>query len=49
MEHTTIAVDLAKSRFEIAVSEGPGRVSERHRLSRDAFPGFFVQRHRRRC
>jgi hypothetical protein len=30
----TIAVDLAKSVFEIAVSRHPGRVAERHRLSR---------------
>jgi transposase len=43
MKHTTIAVDLAKSVFEIAVSETPGHVSERHRLSRKAFLKFFVQ------
>jgi transposase len=45
MKHTTIAVDLAKSVFEIAVSERPGRVSERRRLSRTAFLRFFAQRH----
>jgi transposase len=44
MKHTMIAVDLAKSVFEIAVSEQPGRVCERHRLSRTAFLRFFVQR-----
>jgi len=44
MNHTTIAVDLAKSVFEIAVSEQPGRVSERHRLSREAFGRFFRNR-----
>lgn len=44
MKHTTIAVDVAKSVFEIAVSEQPGRVAERHRLSRDRFLRFFVQR-----
>lgn len=44
MKTTTIAVDVAKSVFEIAVSERPGRVSERHRLSRAAFLRFFVQR-----
>ena len=44
MKRTTIAVDLAKSVFEIAVSEEPGRVAERHRLSRAAFLQFFVQR-----
>ena len=44
MNHRTIAVDLAKSVFEIAVSEQPGRVSERHRLSREAFGRFFCNR-----
>ena len=44
MNHTTIAVDLAKAVFEIAVSEQPGRVSERHRLSRSAFGRFFSNR-----
>ncbi len=46
MKHTTIAVDLAKSVFEIAVSDRAGRVSEQHRLSRGAFLRFFVQRPR---
>jgi transposase len=44
MHHTTIAVDLAKSVFEVAVSEQPGRVTERHRLSRQAFGQFFANR-----
>jgi transposase len=44
MEDTTIAVDLAKSVFEIAVSEKAGRVTGHHRLSRNAFLPFFVQR-----
>jgi len=44
MKDTTIAVDLAKSVFEIAVSRHPGRVAERHRLSRDAFLRFFAER-----
>lgn len=44
MKHTTIAVDIAKSVFEIAVSDRPGRVSERHRLSRAAFLKFFAER-----
>lgn len=44
MKHTTIAVDVAKSVFEIALSEQPGRVAERHRRSRDAFLRFIVQR-----
>ena len=44
MEHTTIAVDLAKSVFQIAVSHQPGRVDEERRLSRDRFLEFFAQR-----
>ena len=31
MKHKTIAVDIAKNVFEIAVSDKPGRVSRRHR------------------
>ena len=42
-KHTTIAVDLAKSVFEVTVSERPGRVSERHRLSRAAFLRFLAE------
>ena len=41
---TTIAVDLAKSVFEVAVSDRPGRVGERQRLSRSALLPFFAQR-----
>jgi transposase len=44
MEHTTIAVDLAKSVFQVAVSHHPGRVDEERRLSRDRFLAFFAQR-----
>jgi transposase len=44
MESTTIAVDLAKSVFEVAVSDRPGRTKERHRLSRSHFLEFFVDR-----
>lgn len=44
MNHTTIAVDISKEVFEIAVSKRPGRVSERHRLSRAKFLGFFARR-----
>jgi transposase len=40
---TTIAVDLAKNVFEIAVSLQPGRIAERKRLSRSRLPGFFLQ------
>ena len=41
MHTTTIAVDLAKSVFEVAVSERPGKVSRRHRLSRGQFSRFL--------
>jgi transposase len=44
MKFTTIAVDLAKSVFEVAVSEQVGRVSERHRLSRKQFSRFLAER-----
>lgn len=44
MEHTTIAVDLAKTVFQVAVSHQPGRVDEERRLSRDRFLEFFAQR-----
>ena len=40
---TTIAVDLAKSVFEIAVSDRPGRVCQRRRLSRAQMIPFFSQ------
>jgi transposase len=44
VEHTTIAVDLAKSVFQIAVSHQPGHVAEERRLPRDRFLAFFAQR-----
>ena len=37
MQHTTIAVDLAKSVFQVAISHRPGRVDKEHRLSRRRF------------
>ena len=43
MHHTTIAVDLAKNIFKIAVSDRPGRITERHRLSRSKFQRFFAE------
>ena len=42
MNNTLIAVDVAKSVFEIAVSRRPGRISKRERLPRDQFAGFFA-------
>lgn len=44
MKPTTIAVDVAKSVVEVAVSVKPGRVSERHRLSRTQFARFLGRR-----
>lgn len=43
MEPTTIALDLHKSVFEIAVSRVPGRVCERKRVSRGRLLQFFAQ------
>ena len=41
MRSTTIAVDVAKSVFEVAISQHPGQVRERHRLSRARFARFM--------
>jgi transposase len=43
MNTTTIAVDLAKSVFQVAVSKHPGQVSENHRFSRTRFERFFAR------
>ena len=43
MEHTTIAVDLAKAVFQVAISHRPGRVDEERRLTRERFLSFFAQ------
>jgi transposase len=43
MEHTTIAVDLAKSVFQVAVSQRPGHVDEERRLSRTRFFTYLAQ------
>ncbi len=43
-KHTTIAVDLSKTVFEIAVSDEPGCVRERRRLSRGQMLKFFANR-----
>ncbi len=40
---TTIAVDIAKSVFEVAISKRPGRVAQRLRLSRKRLLLFFAQ------
>jgi transposase len=44
MKSTTIAVDLAKNVFQVAVSRHPGKVAESHRLSRVKFLRFFAER-----
>jgi transposase len=41
---TLIAVDLAKSVFEIGVSHHPGKINERQRPPREKFLAFFVNR-----
>ena len=43
MEHTTIAVDLAKSVFQISISHRVGHVDAERRLTRDRFVAFFAQ------
>lgn len=44
MNTTQVGVDVAKSVFEVAVSDTPGSVRERHRLSRERFRRFFASR-----
>src|SRR6185295_8209065 len=44
MKSTTIAVDLAKNVFQVAVSHHPGKVAESHRLSRSQFLRFLAER-----
>jgi transposase len=41
MNSTTIAVDVAKMVFEVAVSEHAGQVRERHRFSRERFRRYL--------
>lgn len=43
MEQTTIAVDLAKSVFQVAVSHRVGQVTSEHRLRRSQMMPFFAQ------
>lgn len=43
MEQPTIAVDLAKSVFQVAVSRQTGHVDEERRLSRSRFLSYFAQ------
>jgi len=41
MNATTVGVDLAKSRFELAVADGEFRLQRRERLTRTQFARFF--------
>jgi transposase len=44
MNATTVAVDLAKNVFELAVADHQWKVIERHRLTRGQFERWFVNR-----
>lgn len=44
MQTTQAGIDIAKSVFEVALSDTPGTVQERHRLSRERFRRFFAKR-----
>ncbi|MFZ2507696.1 MAG: hypothetical protein WAW79_04375 [Steroidobacteraceae bacterium] len=41
MNTTTVGVDLAKSRFELAVADSEYRIQSRRRLTRVQFAQFF--------
>jgi transposase len=44
MDATTVAIDLAKDVFELAFADAHGRIVERKRLSRNAFPHYLANR-----
>jgi transposase len=44
MNATTVAVDLAKSVFQLAVADSSWKVIESHRLTRTQFERFFANR-----
>ena len=44
MSSTTIAVDLAKNVFELAVATQTGRITERKRLTRTQFERVWAMR-----
>lgn len=46
MKQRVVAVDLAKSVFEVAISDRPGHVQERRRLSRGRLMPFFAEQPR---
>jgi len=43
MNSTQVAVDLAKSVFQVAISTVPGQVDQHRRLSRERFRRFFAE------
>lgn len=45
MNTTTVAVDLAKSVFQLAVADHTWRVIQQHRLTRSQFEKWFINRH----
>src|SRR5688572_5618967 len=42
VKNTTIAIDLAKSVFEVGISDRPGHVAASHRLSREQITRFMA-------
>jgi len=42
VKNTTIAIDLAKSVFEVGISDRPGHVARNHRLSRGELAAFVA-------
>lgn len=44
MKSTTVAVDLAKSVFHLAVADATWRVTEKHRLTLSQFERWFINR-----
>lgn len=42
MKNTTIAIDLAKSVFEVGISHRPGHLGQTHRLSREQIATFMA-------
>src|SRR5262245_46039709 len=42
-KHTVVSVDVAKTKFELAVSEEPGRVNRQRGLDRGEVATFFAQ------
>ena len=43
MKNTTIAVDLAKSVFQVSVANDRGHILERHRFTRKRFERFLTE------